>query len=140
MILKAIHNLLSEDTAIATAVGSRIMPAGMDQDVALPYITHQIITTTPTEVLSGSAGLSRSVVQLNVYADTFAKVDEIAEDVRLATQGFSGVVDDAIEIDHIHLDDVRDQPTAPVDGAGKYLAGKQIDLGVWYVQAIPNHQ
>lgn len=53
---------------------------------ALPYATHQLITGTPYNALSGRASADHITVQIDVWAETSAECRTLANEIRNALE------------------------------------------------------
>lgn len=87
MASEAIQQVLAVLTLAAPVtalVGSRITPLIRTQDLALPAITLQRITMTPTNQFSGDAGLDQARVQVDCYGASYIDARNVANAVRTA--------------------------------------------------------
>jgi hypothetical protein len=77
-------------SAGATDAGTRIYPltAG-PSPVATPYITFQTVAGVPDAVMSGSSGLIKTRMQLDLYATTHALAETLKAQVEALLAGWS---------------------------------------------------
>jgi hypothetical protein len=81
-----IYSLLSSDVTIKQRVNTRIYPVVMPQDVTLPAISYQRISSDPANTLSGFSGLKQSSVAINAWARTYDEAKQIAAEIHAAME------------------------------------------------------
>jgi hypothetical protein len=69
--------LLLNATEAEDRVYPQIAPDGVDR----PYIVYQCVTVNSENVLSGRSGLINTRLQVDIYASTYAQVQQIADAV-----------------------------------------------------------
>lgn len=94
MIGKAIYNLLSNNLAVSSIVGTRIYQDMPPQDVAFPFVVYTILSTIPTNTkdVNTRSVLDAQVVQLDMYSKKVVESNNLAEAVRARLDGFEGTV------------------------------------------------
>lgn len=92
-LLGEIHAKLVATTALTTLVpAAKIKQEHQPQGIEPPFIT---ITTSEVDHghdLSGVAGYADSFVEVNIWARKISDRDAVAEQVRLALDGYSGLL------------------------------------------------
>lgn len=83
---KAINALLSDDNAVAAAVGSKIFPIVSKEGTQYPFIVYQRFGVTPDYCKDGLTG-ETSNVSVIVAAASYSQSVEIADAVRSALEG-----------------------------------------------------
>lgn len=86
---------LLADTAIATAVGTRIGPAPPAQGSAYPQITMQMISNVQFPHLrQRGPGMAEPRIQIDAWATTKAAVKQLGRAIQDRLQGFTGHLTD----------------------------------------------
>lgn len=121
---------LSSAAAISALVGSgaaaRIHPVILPQNPVLPAISYQRIDAEHVHDHGGMSGLAHARMQLDCWDDDYAGARDLAEKVRLALDGFTGVVG-STTFGAIWLLDERDL----YDDAPLFYR-RSMDFDVWY--------
>lgn len=92
MIEAALYSRLTGFAGLSALVSTRVYPATAPQDPTFPLIVYNRISGSRFESLAGSSGLARPRFQFDVYATTYSSAKAVAEQIRLALQGFRGTV------------------------------------------------
>lgn len=91
-----IFGRLSAFSGVTAIVGSgssaRIFPGFAEQDTAPPYIVYQRVAGPRVTVLDGASGLAQPVYQIDAYAGTKDAAKALADQIRIALNGFRGTV------------------------------------------------
>ena len=97
MIESALYELLSNDTAVSSIVGTRIYPLVAPQRkpatfpaTAKTYMTYQRISGVRDMPLNGPNGFVVARYQINAFAYDFEIADLLAESIRLKLNGYRG--------------------------------------------------
>ena len=72
------------------AVRDRIFPNILPQAVQVPCIKFQVHNDIPSDTIEGKAGLFNAIVSFEIYAGSALQARSLADQVRLALQGWSG--------------------------------------------------
>lgn len=107
MIGQVIYSILSNDTAVNTAVSGRIRPVVAIQGEPFPAIVYNVINASPTLTKQENSQLDQVRVQISTYAPTYAAVDSIDGQVRAALDGQGGNIA-GVNVDTIYLIDFFD--------------------------------
>jgi hypothetical protein len=70
----------------------RIYPRKLPQNPTMGAITYQLITGESFESLTGSSGLTFRRFQFDAWSSGYILAKQLAEQIRLALQGFTGTV------------------------------------------------
>lgn len=82
-MLPPVYAALSADSAVAALVATRIYSHGeAPQEVAMPYVTWQMIAGIPENNLSDAPDIDRCTLQVNCWHPTGAGINDLAEAVR----------------------------------------------------------
>jgi len=123
-----IYTALSNNTAIAAIVGTRITP--MMRHESGSAITYQHIDEIPDHDVSGSMGFRSARYQVNCWTDDYDDTSVLAALVVSALDGFTGA-----GIENIFLIDQGDIASIEVDNENIQQYGKRIEFEIYYKQA-----
>lgn len=101
----AIYSKLSTTLAITQLVGSRIYPNVIPQTSTYPAIRYQRISGPRVHSLTGPSGLASPRFQIDAVAQSYLEAGAVADAVRVALDGFRGVVAGVSVEGVIHLDE-----------------------------------
>lgn len=138
-IYRALRAFLLADATIATAVGTRIYPQKLPQNVTYPAITILRVSAPRANVLHGPASLARPRYQIDCWMQEKSGISafEVAQDLGSAVlnrlEAYSGVMTDpttAMDYDTgVTFDDERDLfDTDVIDGYFRHSA----DYFIWH--------
>lgn len=138
MIETALFSFLHGTAAIVNLVADRIAPMERAQDEALPAITYQTISNVPDYHLGGESGHSVARIQIDCWAETYLAVKQLAEQVRLAVSGHTGVWNEHT-ITGVLVQDNGDLPESvePASEAGAHRASMDLRIGYLQTAATP---
>jgi hypothetical protein len=83
---------LLNESGVFDEVGNSIFPEMAPHETSAPYIVMSKVSGTHEHVLGGTAGLVFNRIQLDMWSDTIRGSRVIADEVRRAIDGFSGVM------------------------------------------------
>ena len=86
----AVYAMLTADTTLTTATGTRIYPVVAKQNAARPFIVYTGVSVEPHDTKSGVSTLDIVRVQFDIYADTHASAQDTADTLRTAIDGHTG--------------------------------------------------
>lgn len=136
MIANAVYSLLSGDAGVTAIASTRIYPNVAPQEAASPYAVYQVISADHQEVLGGSAGFSRTLVQVTCWSTSYDTARSLAEACRLALQGYHGTAA-SIDVDGVNLVGDRDVYEASRSAQEPGWHGAQMDYAFWHAEAVP---
>jgi len=87
-----LRGILAGDSAIAALVGARIYPALLPQPPTFPALTYQVVSGFRHTQMDGPPGVNRARLQIDCWAATYIGAEALADAVRLALDGFKGMV------------------------------------------------
>ncbi len=88
----AIYSHLSGTSDLSALVGTKIYPVVAPQNVNLPFVTYQMISGVRIHAMIKDPGLTRPRFQLTSWSTSYATVQAVAKQVRLALQDYSGTM------------------------------------------------
>lgn len=126
---------LVDSTIAGSTLG--IYPDVLPQNAPRPAIVYQLIGASGQHHVGGASKLCRSVIQLDCYADTRLAANAVAEQLRLAMDGYRGAM--GSETVHGCHEAARrydyEVPTNKSD-TGRYRYSS--DWEVWHSETLPN--
>ena len=114
---RAIYNLLKNDIAVSSMVGTRISPNVMAQTSEFPFIVYDVVSDTPTGQKDSVSLLDTVNVMISGYCKTYKESNKLANYIRTALDRVNGLKSgvDIQAIDFDGYDDVFDD-TSGEDG------------------------
>ena len=91
-IQDGIYAFLIADAGVSAIVGTRVYPILMPQNPTFELITYQKISGVRGKQLSGTTGYARPVIQIDCWAESFLTAQTLADAVRSAVDGYSGLM------------------------------------------------
>jgi hypothetical protein len=104
---QVVRNALVADAAVSAVVGSRIYPVLAPSSAALPLITWRRSSVLRTMGLGGPTGVTTVTLSLEIYAETYQAVRELADLCRVALDGYGATVDN-VTVSNVSLDNESD--------------------------------
>jgi hypothetical protein len=110
VIEEAVVYHAQNDADVGAIIGSRIYPNIIPQDADLPALAYQVISRPGLMAHDGPPGYAWPRVQITAQADDFDQVVDLINKVRIAFDGFSGLMGGAggVQIEGAFVKDVRD--------------------------------
>lgn len=107
MSLKTPERLLADELknapGFAELVGDRIYPVIAPASAAVPFVTWRRSAVQREQTLSGPAGLPTVTLQVDVFAETYEAVRQIADCCRSTLDGWGGSLGNWITVSHVSL-------------------------------------
>lgn len=107
---RAIYNILKNNTAVNSMVGTNISPNRMRQTTAFPFIVYDVVTDEPESQKESVATLDSYTVMVSCYASTYSESNRLGHYVRTAMDRVSGAYGGVQiqAIDFQYYDDIFD--------------------------------
>ena len=136
-VVHSIITYLNTRTGLTSLVSSRIRMMQAEQsDGKNPYVVlHQIDENHEHHMLAAS-GKAIARIQFDCVAGSPLSASNIAEQVRLALDGYRGAMGTAF-ISMCHLDTIRNELTAPIEGAHRGRYAVQLDFQIGWTVSVP---
>ena len=132
---RAIYKILSDNTAVAGLVGTRIAPSVMEQSSQFPFIIYDIANDSPDTQKSTTAQLNSYKILVSAYCQTYTEASFLGNYIRTALDrrsgNFNGVEIQSIDFEGV--DDVFDDMSGK-DG----IFRKSLDFNVRVTNSINN--
>jgi len=103
----AIRNTLVSDAGVSAVVGSKIYPVLAPSEAALPFITWRRMAVQRQQSLSGPVGVPSVMLSVDLFAETYEAVRELADKVRLALDGWGGTFQNTV-VSNVSLENEAD--------------------------------
>ena len=84
--INAVYNVLSNNAALVSVVGSNINPLRITQGVAYPGITIRVSTVTPHPSKTSHSKTDWATIEVAVFGTTYPQAVDIADLVRTAME------------------------------------------------------
>jgi hypothetical protein len=91
-IEEALYSKLTGDAGVAALVVARIYPNVVPQDIAMPAVAYQRISTVRDMAHDGPTGVAHARFQFTISASTYSSARNVANAIRVALDGFSGLM------------------------------------------------
>ncbi len=108
MIEEAITALFLGNSGVAAQLGTRVhwqvLPAGV---TGMPYCRLQVIGGAPRYHSTGESGITETLLQADIYAETATAKTEAARAVEVALSAYRDVIA-GVDIRAIYIDTMRD--------------------------------
>ena len=104
--------------SIEAAAGVGAWPLFAPEGVRPPYAVYRRGSTVRERYLQGQAGQPQAEFEVELYADNYVAVKDMAEAVRMACDTFKGTAG-SLTIDDVRLADERDGDPVFLDGHDK---------------------
>jgi hypothetical protein len=103
-----IRNALVANTAVAAVVGTRVFPVLAPASADIPFLTYRRSGVQRQHTLSGPMGMPTVILSLDMYAETYEAVRELADKCRVCLDGYGTAQSDSIVVNNVSLDNESD--------------------------------
>jgi hypothetical protein len=100
---RLLADALKNEPAVAELVGDRVFPVLAPASAAIPFVTWRRVGVQREMTLSGPAGGPTVSLQLDMYAETYEGVRELADRCRQTLDGWGGTLGNYITVSHVSL-------------------------------------
>ena len=129
--------LLTKSTVTAI-IGTRIYPSNLPQNATLPALVYDVFTGHPDDVLTGSSGSFTASVDVECISLNHITSNDLAEQIRLVTQGYFGAMGDE-QCNACRLIGRVESYENPIDGSDQGRHVVAISLEITHTQTIPTY-
>ncbi len=141
LIAEALVALITGNVAVNALISDRMEPHPLTQSTAYPSISYFVAVGVHFHShqnalggQSGITGLASPLFQLDCWAVDYASVKDLAEKLRLAIQGFRGVVI-GVNINGILLENERDIFEDGISDDSQRVHRVMTEYRVWHNEA-----
>lgn len=131
-----LYDYLKGAPAVAALVSDRVYPQTVPTAADLPWIAMTKVSSPSIRTLGGDCGVENPSFRLDVWAATSETADAVADAIRNALSGFTGMMGDS-DVMSARLDDLSDSFDAPDDGTESVLFNVPVDFTFWVRRAVP---
>ena len=85
-----LYQRLTSRTAVSSLIGTRVFPLIAPQGTPLPLVVYQRTAVDRPQSLTGNVGNPVVTLQLTTYGTSYTSVKNIARQIRLAVDGWTG--------------------------------------------------
>ena len=103
-----IRNALVANADVAAIVGTRVFPVLAPATAAIPFATYRRSGVQRSHTLNGPMGMPTVILTLDLYAETYEAVRELADRCRVCLDGYGTGVADSIVVSNVSLDNESD--------------------------------
>lgn len=90
MIEETLYTRLSTYANLTSLVSTRIYPNIAPQESTLPIVVYRTVSSVRETAMGSDPGIVETRVQLSCFGTTYSSAKNVAKQVRLATQRWSG--------------------------------------------------
>ena len=87
---KAIYNILSSDTTIASIVGTKIFPELAPPDIDAPYIVYSVVSNSPSDTKNTNGDIDVASIEVYSFQTTYNLAVDLGVSVRAALDRKTG--------------------------------------------------
>jgi len=99
---------LVANAAVTALVGTRVYPVLAPATAAIPFVTYRRSGVQRQHALSGPIGTPTVLLTLDMYAETYEAVRDLADKTRLCLDGYGTAETDSIVVKNVSLDNESD--------------------------------
>jgi hypothetical protein len=132
----SLYSFLKSHHDLAALVDDRIYPDVAPSGAAYPHITHQVISQPQPRDFSGSSGITKVGLQLDVWALDVISRKNVSEFIRSILDGKKGTIE-GTAVRGIFLENRTDTEEPPADGKEFGIFRTRFDFVIWFRQAVP---
>lgn len=128
-IEEALYAHLTGDAGVAAAFGTRIYPNEAPQEAARPYAVYARVGDEIESHAGGVGGLSSTMIQVTVWADTYPGAKSASKAIIDAVIGFKGKMpgETGVDVDAVFVTERMD-----VYEPERRRHGVDFDLRIWH--------
>jgi len=135
-IEQSIYSLLTNDASVTALTSTRIYPAIVPEQAAMPAITYQQISGDREHDFDDAIGYATGRFQINCWDDSYGGARVLANAVRQVLDGFTGT-SYGLYVHHIFLMDEGDMPEIePELNSTRIRYGKRLDFEITWAESI----
>jgi hypothetical protein len=101
------RSALVANTAVAAVIGTRVFPVLAPATAALPFATYRRSGVIRAHTLSGPMGSPTVNMALDIYAETYEAVRDLADKCRKVLDGYGGTMNN-VEVKNVSLQNEAD--------------------------------
>lgn len=126
MLEERLYTYLTADSGLSTLIGTRLYPDVLPENVTLPAVCYQRVSTVPTHSRDGGAKLFMCRFQFDVFGADAKGVRQTVLALEAALNGFKGITDPRVDATFIDNDgaqyeNLTEYHRATVDALIHYL-------------------
>lgn len=136
LVEMAFNLLLRDDAGVSALVNDRVYNSFAPQTVTYPYVVTRAEGRSHVITLNGPTGLRETRMRVYSVARTYAEAKELDEAVRLASEGYQGIIADdtspsnTLQVQLIHC----------VFSQDEYVEGSQTGTGTKAHEIVTDYE
>ena len=129
----AVRAIAMADASLVTLIDARYYVTGkVPSGTAKPYVTaHKVSSEHPQHLATGPTDAAEARLQINVVGQSDDAVEQVADCLRLALDGYQGT-SDTVEIRSMWLEGSSDVYQVPEDGSQRGTHMQALDFALIY--------
>ena len=108
MIEAGLQAKVANDPTVSGLCGTRVYPVKLPDSPTLPAVTYQGISTNPDSTMDGPSGFVEVRLQFDCWGETYGDAKTLQDAVRLALDGYTGLLSDGTAVFNVMLDTASD--------------------------------
>jgi hypothetical protein len=100
---KVVADVLVADPAVGQVIGDRVFPVLAPASAALPFVTWRRTGVIREQSLGGPVGLPTVSLAVDMYAEQYEDVRDLADRCRQALDGWGGKIGNYISVELVSL-------------------------------------
>jgi len=102
-----LRSALVADASVTALIGTRVFPVLAPVTAALPFATYRRAGVLRQQTLAGPMGVPRVSMALDLYAETYEGVRDLADKCRRVLDGYGATLNNT-EVKHVSLENEVD--------------------------------
>lgn len=135
--LSDLYEYVKTSSNVTALVSTKIYPGLAPTSTALPYITYEISSRTPTRHMTGVSAFTEHSVQFDALANTEGEVNMISDALRNILDGFQATMGQT-DIRYVRFENEVDNTSIESQAGNQAkIHRRTLDYVFGYVEAIP---
>ena len=135
--LSDLYEYTKNSSTITALVSTKIYPGLAPTSTALPYITYEISSRTPTRHMTGVSAFVEHSIQFDALGTTEAIVNDISNALRNVLDGFQDTMG-STDIRYVRFENEVDNTSIESDAGNQVkIHRRTLDYVFGYVEAVP---
>ena len=134
----ALYSHLSTQVGITAIVGTRIYATVPPSSPTFPFITFQVFSDVPEHHMDGAVGLTRVLMNIEVWAFVVAEQQAISEALRNELDGFRGAMGtEVLQVRNCFMENRNSFQEPDKQGKNLPVHRSSLDFSIWHEESLP---
>lgn len=134
----ALFSYLSTKPEITALVSTRVYATIAPSSITFPLITFRILSEAPEHDTGGAVGLTRVLMQIDVWAYIVSERQNISEAIRNVLDGFVGLMGtEQLDVRNCFLENRTTFEEPDKHGKNLPVHRSSMDFSIWHVESLP---